>query len=110
MTITIRIHERGGSYHARAIGCGKTASCTMGARHAAERCARKVFPDGGIDFIEVTPWTYLASVRGRGDQEAASMQGGQRAADRPAGETRTDTDVHGPGPAATSRGAVPGLK
>jgi hypothetical protein len=45
MSITIKVRLNGGSYHARAMGLGTTASCSEGPSAAARAVCRKL----GVD-------------------------------------------------------------
>lgn len=73
-TIRIITHEASGTYHARAVGYGLTATCTSDARYAAERVALKAksfpakpkdnkqpFAQSGITLTQVTPTLYKAT-------------------------------------------------
>ena len=55
------VREYGQTYIARAAGLNITASCTCGARAAAERCADKVFGSGNWELTESNREMFIAS-------------------------------------------------
>jgi hypothetical protein len=81
-TVVINVREYGGSYIARAVGLGISASCTSAALWAVERCALKCklgrgvdaaridFQTAGIALKNTTKQTYLAEW----DQPAADSK------------------------------------
>ncbi len=64
----IDVRDVGGTYIARAAGLNITASCTCGAKAAAERCADKVFGKGNWEMMQRCCYTYIAwrKVGGKG--------------------------------------------
>jgi len=57
----IDVRQSGGTYIARAAGLDITASCTCGAKAAAERCAEKVFGPGNWDMMQRDSEAFIAT-------------------------------------------------
>lgn len=68
----IDVREYGQTYIARAAGLNITASCTCGAKAAAERCADKVFGSGNWEMFASDRCTFIGSRKIRPEDLASA--------------------------------------
>lgn len=89
----IDVRENGQTYIARAAGLNITASCTCGAKAAAERCADKVFGSGNWEMFASDRCTFIGSRKIRPEDLAPAKQAKLRSVWRDPAKEMPDDEI-----------------